>query len=53
MRSTGATDRSADVFLTGPAAISRTKDNDCIWGNVKHRKVSYEAFIILDSLSIH
>lgn len=45
MHFTGATDYSADVSLTGPAAISRTKENYYILGNIKYRKVAYKTFI--------
>lgn len=45
MHFTGATDYSADVFPTGLAAISRTRENYCILDNIKHRKVAYKAFI--------
>ena len=45
MHFTGVTDYSADVFLTGPAATSRTKENYGILDNIKHRKVAHKAFI--------
>jgi len=41
----GATDYSADVFLTGTAAISRTKQNYYILYTINHQKVAYKAFI--------
>lgn len=45
MHFTGGIDYSANVFLTGPAAISKTKENYDISDNINHRKVAYKAFI--------
>lgn len=45
MHFTGEIDYSADVFLTGPAANSETKENYDISDNTNHRKVAYKAFI--------
>ena len=44
MHFTGVTDYSADTFLTGYGAISRTKKKYYTLDNIKHMKVSYKAF---------
>lgn len=44
MHFTGGTDYPPNVFLTAPAAISKTKQNYYMSDNINHRKVAYKAF---------